>query len=72
MPPKREPKTSAFRSVFVLEQFFSSFRVVSVAKTNVLQTQTNAVFAQNWSRADSNFAPVDGAFHWLSASSFVY
>ena len=55
MPPKREPKTSAFRSVFVLEQFFSSFRVVSVAKANVLETQTIAVFARNWSRADSNF-----------------
>ena len=58
---KREPKTSAFCSVFVLEQFFSSFRVVSVSKANVLETQTIAVFARKWSRADPNFAPV----RWL-------
>ena len=59
--PKKRAKTSAFCSVFVLEQFFSSFRVVSVAKANVLETQTIAVFAQNWSRVDPNFAP----FRWL-------
>ena len=32
--PNREPKTSAFRGVFVLERFFSSSVVVSVAKVN--------------------------------------
>ena len=58
--PNREPKTSAFRNVFVLEQFFSYSMVVSVAKANVLQTQTIAVFAPNWSRADPNIAP----FKW--------
>ena len=56
--PNREPKTTAFRSVFVLEQFFSSSMVVSVANANVLQTQTIAVFARNWSRADPNIAPL--------------
>ena len=30
--PNREPKTNAFPSIFVLEQFFSSSVVVSVAK----------------------------------------
>ena len=58
--PNREPKTSAFRSVFVLEQFFSSSMVVSVSKANVLQMQTIVVFARNMSRADPNFAP----FRW--------
>ena len=58
--PKRGPKTSAFCSASVLKQFFSSFRV-SVAKANVLETQTIAVFARNWSKADPNFAP----FRWL-------
>ena len=43
-----------------LEQFFSSSTVVSVAKANVLQTPTIAVFARNWSGADPNFAP----FRW--------
>ena len=37
----REPKTGAFRSVFVFRA------VVSVAKTNVLQMPTIAVFARN-------------------------
>ena len=49
--PKREPKTSAFQGVFVLEQFCSSSIVVSDAKANVLLTQTIAVFARNWSKA---------------------
>ena len=58
--PNREPKTSAFRSVFVLEQFFSSSMILSVGKANVLQTPAIAVFARNWSGADPNFAP----FRW--------
>ena len=55
--PNREPKTNAFRSIFVLEQFFSSSIVVSVAKANVL-TPTIAVFARNWFRADPNFCAI--------------
>ena len=50
--PNRDPKTSAFRSVSFLEQFFSS--------STVLQTPTIAVFARNLSGADLNFAP----FRW--------
>ena len=67
--PNREPKTSAFRNVFVLEQFFSYSMVVSVAKANVLQTQTIAVFARNWSRADPNIAPFKWRI-WLALSEF--
>ena len=67
--PNREPKTSAFRNVFVLEQFFSYSMVVSVAKANVLQTQTIAVFAPNWSRADPNIAPFKWRI-WLALSGF--
>ena len=68
--PNQEPKNSAFRSVFVVEQFFSSSIVVSVAKANVLQSQTIAVFARKWSTADpiQILRHLDGAFDWLSAS----
>ena len=43
-----------------LEQFLSSSTVVAVAKANVLQMPTIAVFGRNWSGADPNFAP----FRW--------
>ena len=68
--PKREPKTSAFRSVFVFGAVFSPSTVVSVAKENVLQTLTIAVFARNRSGADPNFAPF--RWHiWLALSEFL-
>ena len=51
-----------------LEQFFSSSTVVSVAKANVLQTPTIAVFAQNG--ADPNFAPFRWRI-WLALSEFL-
>ena len=60
--PNRDPKTSAFRSVSFLEQFFSS--------STVLQTPTIAVFARNLSGADLNFAQ----FRWricLAPSEFL-
>ena len=60
----REPKTSAFRSVFVLRA------VVSVAKANVPQMPTIAVFARNWSGADPNFAPLRWRI-WLALSEFL-
>ena len=53
-----------------LEQFFSSSTVVSVAKANVLQTPTIAVFARNWSGADPNFAPFRWRI-WLAPSEFL-
>ena len=66
----REPKTSAFRSVFVFRAVFSSSTVVSVAKANVPQMPTIAVFARNWSGADPNFAPF--RWHiWLALSEFL-
>ena len=68
--PNRDPKTSAFRSVSFLEQFFSSSTVVLVAKANVLQTPTIAVFARNWSGADPNFAPFRWRI-WLALSEFL-
>ena len=53
-----------------LEQFFSSSTVVSVAKENVLQTPTIAVFAgREWIQI---LRHLDGAYDWLSVSSFVY
>ena len=59
--PNRSQKPVLFAVFSFLEQFFfSSSTVVSVAKTNVLQTPTIAVFARNWSGADPNFAP----FRW--------
>ena len=60
--PNREPKTSAFRiAVFsFLEQFFSSSTVVSLAKANVLETPTIAVFPRNWFGGEPNFVP----FRW--------
>ena len=60
----REPKTSAFRSVFVFRA------VVSVAKANVPQMPTIAVFARNWSGADPNFAPSRWRI-WLALSEFL-
>ena len=58
--PNRSRKPVLFAVFSFLEQFFSSSTVVSVAKANVLQTPTIAVFARNWSGADPNFAP----FRW--------
>ena len=52
------------------KRFFSSSTVVSVAKVNVLQTPTIAVFAQNWSGADPNFAPFRWRI-WLTLSEFL-
>ena len=60
----REPKTSAFRSVFVFRA------VVSVVKANVPQMPTIAVFARNWSGADPNFAPFRWRI-WLALSEFL-
>ena len=66
----REPKTSAFRSVFVFRAVFSSSTVVSVAKANVPQMPTIAVFAWNWSGVDPNFAPFTWRI-WLALSEFL-
>ena len=70
--PKREPKTSAFRSVFVFRAVSSAplqlFR--SQKLENVLQTPTIAVFARNWSGADPNFAPFRWRI-WLALSEFL-
>ena len=52
LSPNREPKTSAFRSVFVFRAVFSPSIVVSVAKGNTCATNTShyiAIFARNWS-----------------------
>ena len=70
--PKREPKTSAFRSVFVFRAVSSAplHTVVSVAKENVLQTPAIAVFARNWSGVDPNFAPFRWRI-WLALSEFL-
>ena len=66
----REPKTSAFRSVFVFRAVFSSSTVVSVAKANVPQMPTIAVFARNWSGADPNFDPFRWPI-WLALSELL-
>ena len=66
----REPKTSAFRSVFVFRAVFSSSTVASTAKANVPQMPTIAVFARNWSGADPNFAPFRWRI-WLALSEFL-
>ena len=58
--PNREPKTSAFCSVFVLRAVFQL----------LLQTPTIAVFARNWSGADPNFAPFRWRI-WLALSEFL-
>ena len=68
--PKREPKTSAFRSVFVFRAVFQLLYSCSVAKANVLQTPTIAVFPRNWSGADPNFAPFRWRI-WLALSEFL-
>ena len=72
IPPKKKPKTSAFRSVFVFRAVSSAplqlFR--SQKLENVLQTPTIAVFARNWSGADPNFAPFRWRI-WLALSEFL-
>ena len=45
---KESQKPVLFAVFSFLEEFFSSSTVVSVAKENVLQTPTIAVFARNW------------------------
>ena len=70
--PNREPKTSAFRNVFVSEQFFSSSIVVSVSKANVLQMQTTWFLLETGPERIQILRHLDGAFDWLSASSFAY
>ena len=68
---KTESQKPVIFAVFsFLEQFFSSSTVVSVAKANVLQTPTIAVFARNWSGADPNFAPFRWRI-WLALSEFL-
>ena len=70
--PNREPKPSAFRiAVFsFLEQFFSSSTVVSLAKANVLETPTIAVFPRNWFGGEPNFVPFRWRI-WLAPSEFL-
>ena len=67
-------KPALFAVFSFLEQFFSSSTVVSVAKANVLQMPTIAVFARNWcavwSGADANFAPFRWRI-WLPLSEFL-
>ena len=53
-----------------LEQFFSSSTVVSVAKANVLETPTIAVFPRNWFGAEPNFAPFRWCI-WLAPRQFL-
>ena len=66
--PNRSQKPVLFAVFSFLEQFFSSSTVVLVAKADVLQMPTIAVFAQNWSRAD--FAPFRWRI-WLALSEFL-
>ena len=68
--PNRSQKPVLFAVFSFLERFFSSSTVVSVAKANVLQTPTIAVFARNWSGADPNFAPFRWRI-WLALSEFL-
>ena len=64
--PNREPKTSAFRSVFVFRAVFQLLYSCFV----VLQTPTIAVFARTWSGADPNFEPLIRRI-WLAPSEFL-
>ena len=75
--PKREPKTSAFRSVFV-------FRAVSSAPLRLLRSQKKMFYKRQQLLFLLETGPelgpewiqilrhLDGAFDWLSVSSFVY
>ena len=63
-------KPVLFAVFLFLEQFLSSFTVVSVAKANVLRMPTIAVFARDWSGADPNFAPFRWRI-WLALSEFL-
>ena len=67
--PKREPKTSAFRSVFVFRAVFQLL-YSCFGRKNVLQSPTLAGFARNWSGADPNFAPFRWRI-WLALSEFL-
>ena len=71
---KTESQKPVLFAVFsFLEQFFSSSTVVSIAKANVLQMPTIAVFARNWSGwsgADPKFAPFRWRI-WLALSEFL-
>ena len=58
-----------FAAFSFYEQFFSSSTVVSVAKGNVLQTSTIAVF-ETGPEADPNFAPFRWRI-WLAPSEFL-
>ena len=63
-------KPVLFAVLSFLEQFFSSSTVFAVAKANVLQMPTIAVFGRNWSGADPNFAPFRWRI-WLAPSDFL-
>ena len=63
-------KPVLFAVLSFLEQFFSSSTVVSVAKANVLQTPTIAVFARHWSGVDPNFATFRWRI-WLALSELI-
>ena len=52
-----------------LEEFFTSSAVVSVAKANVLQTR---FLLETGQERIQILRHLDGAFDWLSVSSFVY
>ena len=67
--PKRDPKTSAFRSVFVFRAVFQLLYSCFGRKENVLQTPTIAVF-ETGPEADPNFAPFRWRI-WLAPSEFL-
>ena len=69
--PKREPKTSAFRSVFVFRAVFQLlYSCFGRQRKCVLQMPTLAVFARNWSGADPNFVPFRWRI-WLALREFL-
>ena len=69
--PNREPKTSAFRSVFVFRAVFQLlYSCFGRQRKCVLQMPTIAVFARNWSGADPNFVPFRWRI-WFALSEFL-
>ena len=56
--PNWEPKTSAFRSVFVFRAVFSSSTVVSLAKANVPANANHCGFCSKLVRSGSKFCAI--------------
>ena len=66
--PKRESKTSAFRSVFVFRAVFQLLYSFFGRKSRCAANANHCGFSER----NQILRHLDGAFDWLPASSFVY